>query len=216
MIDQVLRENRRHNERKCNESASSLQKCRSRQTKLRDEFDAVSKTMEVITDARSRREMEQRLNTLQTSVNMVETSIIKFENLLEDCRMVQEKVCCIEEDEAHQEEEVPRLEEDKAHQEEEEETANVEMVDEEERGNRESSGSHMAANTKDIPPLVSSGDTVSPEEKAILMQQTPQPEDPAAGSHSPRSETGIVSGGMAELCLTSASHPGPEKDETPP
>ena len=30
MIDQVLRENSRHNERKCNELASSLQKCRSR------------------------------------------------------------------------------------------------------------------------------------------------------------------------------------------
>ena len=30
VIDQVLRENRRHNERKCNESTSSLQKCRNR------------------------------------------------------------------------------------------------------------------------------------------------------------------------------------------
>ena len=69
VIDQVLRENRRHNERKCNESASSLRKCRSRRTKLRDEFDAVSKTMEVITDGRSHREMEQRLNALQTSLN---------------------------------------------------------------------------------------------------------------------------------------------------
>ena len=59
VVDQVLRENRKQNERKCNESSSSLRKCRSRQTKLCDEFDAVSKTMEVITDGRSRREMEQ-------------------------------------------------------------------------------------------------------------------------------------------------------------
>ena len=167
MIDQVLRENRRHNERECNESTSSLQKCHSRRTKLHDEFDAVSKTMKVITEGRSRREMEQRLNTLQTSLNVVETSITKFENVLEDCRMVEEYGC-------------------------------------------------MEADTEDIPPLVSGGDTISPEEEAILMQQTHQPEDPAAGSHSPRSKTGTVSGGMTELCLTSPSHPGPEEDETPP
>ena len=63
VIDHVFRENRRHNERKCNESTSSLQKCRNRQTKLSGEFDAVSKTMEVLTNAPSHREMEQRLNT---------------------------------------------------------------------------------------------------------------------------------------------------------
>ena len=89
------------------------------------------------------------------------------------------------------------------------------MVDEEERSNPESSGPHREADTKDIPPLVSGGDTISPEEEAILIRQTPQPEDPAVGSHSPRSKTGMVSGGMAELCLTSPSHPGPEEDETP-
>ena len=208
VIDQVLRENRRHNERKRNESTSSLQKCRSRRTKLCDEFDAVSKTMEVITDGRSHREMEQRLNALQTSLSMVETSITKFKNLLEDCWMVEEEARCIEEDEAHQEEEAHCLEEDKAHQE-EEETADVKMIDEEEHGNPESSGPCMEADTEGIPPLVSGGDTVSPEEEAILIQQTPQPEDPVAGSHSPRSETSMVSGGMAKLCLTSPSHPEP-------
>ena len=157
--------------------------------------------MEVITDGQSRREMEQRLAALQTSLNVVETSITKFENLIEDCRMV--------------EEEVRRIEEDEARQEEEEETADVEMVDEEEHDNPESSGPRMEANTEDIPPLVSSGDTVSPEEEAILLDETPQPEDPATGSRSPRSETTTVSGGMAKLCLTSPSHPGPEEDETP-
>ena len=201
VVDQVLRENRRHNERKRNESSSSLRKCRSRKTKLRDEFDAVSKTMEVITDGQSCREMEQRLNALQTSLNTVKSSIMKFENL-EDCQMVEEEVCRIEEDEAHQEEE-------------EEETANVEMVDEEEHGNPESSGPRMEADTEDIPPLVSGGDTVSPEEEAILLQETPQPEDPATGSHSPRSDTTAVSGEKAELCLTSPNHPGPKEDGTP-
>ena len=174
--------------------------------------------MEVITNGRSRREMEQRLNTLQTSLNAVETSIMKFKNLIENCSMVEEEVRCIEEDEAHQEEE-------------EEETTSIEMVDEEERGNLESSGPCRETDTEDIPPLVSGGDTISPEdipplvfggdtispeEDTLLFQETPQPEDPVVGSHSPRSETSMVLGGMAKLCLTCPSHSVPKEDETPP
>ena len=203
VVDQVLQENRKQNKRKCNESSFSLRKCCSRRTKLHDEFDDVSKTMEVITDGRSCREMEQRLAALQTSLNAVKTSITKFENLFEDCQMVEEELCQIEEDEAHQEEE-------------EDETADVEIVNEEERGNPGSSGPRMETDTEDIPPLVSGGDTISPEEEAILLDETSQPEDPATESRSPRSETATVSGGMAKLCLTSLSHPGPQEDETPP
>ena len=164
--------------------------------------------MEVLTDAPSCREMEQRLNTLQTSLNVVERSITKFENLIKDCRMLEEEVRHVEEDEACLEEEIC--------QEEEEEIANIEMVEEEERGDPKSSGPRGEAKTEGLPPLVSAGDAVSPEEDALLMQPAPQPEDPVAGSHIPRSETGTVSGGMAELCLTSLSHPGHEEDETPP
>ena len=143
--------------------------------------------------------MEQKLAALQTSLNAVKTSITKFENLIEDFWMVEEELHRIEEDEACQEEE----------------TADVKMVNKEEHGNPESSGPCMEADTEDIPPLVSGGDTVSPEEEVILLEETSQPEDPAAGSRSPRSKTATVSGGMAELCLTSLSHPGPEEDETP-
>ena len=64
-------------------------------------------------------------------------------------------------------------------------------------------------------PRASTGDAVSPEEDAFLMQQASQPVDPAAGSHSPRSEAGTVSGEMAELSLTSPGQPGPGEDETP-
>ena len=137
-------------------------------------------------------------------------------NLIEDCQMVKEEVHCIEEDEARLEEAIHQEEEEKICQEEEEEIADIEMVEEEERSDPKSSGPHREADTENIPPLVSTGDTVSPEEDALLMQQAPQPEDPLAGSHSPRSETGMVSGGMAKLCLTSSSHPGHEEDETPP
>ena len=110
--------------------------------------------MEVTTDGWAHKEMEQRLAALQTSLNAVENSITKFKNLIEDCRMMEEELHWIE---------------DEARQEEEEETADVKMVDEEERGNPESSGPRMEANTKDIPLLVSSGDTVCPEEEAILL-----------------------------------------------
>ena len=48
------------------------------------------------------------------------------------------------------------------------------------------------------------------------MQPASQPKDPAAGSHSPRSETSTVLGEMAKLSLTSLSQPWPEEDETQP
>ena len=215
VINQVLRENKRHNEKKRTDSTSSLQKCHNRRTKLRNEFDAVLKTMEVITDAPSRREMEHRLNTLQTSLSVVERSIVKFKNLIEDCRMLKEEVCCVEEDEAHLEEEICQ-EEEEICQEEGEEIADIEMAEDEERGDPKSSGPRGEADTEGPPPLVSAGDAVSPEEDTLLMQPAPQPEDPVAGSHSPRSETCTVLGEMAELCLTSPNHPGHEEDETPP
>ena len=165
--------------------------------------------MEVITNAPSRRELEHRLNTLQTSLSMVESSITKFEDLIKDCQMLEEEVHRAEEDEVHLEQEI-------CQEEEEEEITNVEMAKEEERGDPESSGPCGEADTKGSPPLVSTEDAVSTEEDALLMQPAPQPEDSAAGSHSPRSETSTVSGEMAELYLTSPSQPGHEEDETQP
>ena len=139
---------------------------------------------------------------------MVERSITKFENLIEDCRMLEEEVRHVEEEEAHLEEEIC--------QEEEEEIADFEMAKEEEHGNPESSGPRGEADTEGPHPLASAEDAVSPEEDTLLMQLASQPEDPASGSHSPRSKTGTVSGEMAELCLTSPSQPGHEEDETQP
>ena len=118
------------------------------------------------------------------------------------------------------EEEVHHVEEDKARLEEEirqeEEIADVEVAEEEERGDPKPSGPRGEANTEDPPPLASAVEAISPEEDTLLMQPAPQPEDPAAGSHSPRSKTGTVSGEMAKLCLTSPSQPGYEEDETQP
>ena len=51
-----------------------------------------------------------------------------------------------------------------------------------------------AVETKEVPPRASTGDAVCPEEDAFLMQQATPPGDPTAGSHSPHSEAGTVSG----------------------
>ena len=118
---------------------------------------------------------------------------------MEDCQMLDEEAHQIEEEEeARQDQSSPR-----------EEAADIEMVDQEEVGDPESSGPHMEADTEDNPPLASGGDTISPEEENILLGETPQPED-----CSPRSETALVSGGMAELRLTSQACPGTEEGET--
>ena len=180
-------------------AATSLGNSNRRRTDLHGEFDATSEAMQMVTDRASGRGLEHRLNSLQTSLTAIEWAIIKYENILEDCRM--------QEEEAHQEE-VTLLEQ------EEEGDTDAEMVEEGERGDGEPSGPQGAAETEDPSPLVPAGDAVSPEEDAFLMQQASQPVDPAAGSHSPRSEAGTVSGEMAELSLTSSSQPGPGEDGT--
>ena len=201
VVTQVLKENWRHIQKKCTDAASSLWKCNNRRTTLCNEFDVVSQAMEVVTDVLSSREMEHRLSTLQTSLDAVERSIMRYENLIEDCWMQEEEA---------------RLEEEISHEPEEEEVTNAEMVDEEERGDPEPSGPCGEADTEGPPPLAPTEGAVTPEEDALLMQPASQPEDPAAGSHSPRSKTGTVSGEMVELSLTCPSQPGPEEDETPP
>ena len=200
VVTQVLKENWRHVEMKCAKAATSLGNCNKHRTDLCAEFDAMSEAMQMVTDSASGRELEHRLNSLQTSLTTIEWAITKYENILEDCRM--------QEEEAHQEEVIFQ------EQEEEEGDTNAEMVEQGECGDGEPSGPQGVVGTEDIPPLDPTGDAISPEEDAFLMQQASQPVDPTAGSHSPRSEAGTVSGEMAELSLTSPSQPGPGEDET--
>ena len=155
--------------------------------------------MQMVTDGLSGRELEHRLNSLQTSLTVIERAILRYENILEDCRM--------QEEEAHQQEVIFQ-------EQEEEEDTDAEMVEEGEHGDVEHSGPQRVASTKDIPPLDPAGDAISPEEDAFLMQQASQSVDPTAGSHSPRSKASMVSGEMADLSLTSRSQPGPGEDET--
>ena len=197
VVTQVIKENLRHVEKRCTDAASSLQKCNKQQIQIRTEFDATSEAMQVVADAASGRELEHRLSSLQTSLTVIEWAIMRYKNIIEDCRM---------QEEAHQEEETSH--------EQEEEVTDAEMVDEEERGDAEPSDPQGAVDTEGTPPLDPAGDAVSPEEDAFLMQLASQAEDPTTGSHSPRSETGMVSGKMADLSLTSPSQPGPGEDKT--
>ena len=200
VVIQVLKENRRHLEKKRAKVVTSLANCSRRRTNLWGEFYATSEAMQMVTDRASGMELEHRLNSLQTSLTAIERAITKYENILEDCRM--------QEEEARHEEVISQ------EQEEEEGDADAEMMEEGEHDDGEPSGPQGVAETEEVPPLVSAGDAVSPEEDAFLMQQASQPVDPAAGSHSPRSKAGTVSGEVAKLSLTSLSQPGPGEDET--
>ena len=183
----------------------SLTNCNRRRTDLRKEFDATSEAMQLVTDRASRVELEHRLSSLQISLDAIKRAIPRHENTLKDCRM--------QEEEARQEEAISQ-----GWEEEEGDTDTEmmeELMEEVERENGEPSEPRGVVETKEVPPWASTGDAVSPKEDAFLMQQASQPVDPPAGSHSPRSEAGTVSGEMAELSLTSPGQPGPGEDETP-
>ena len=130
VVIQVLKENQRHLEMKRAKAVTSLTNCNRHRTDLRKEFDATSEAMQMVTDRASGMELEHRLNSLQTSLAAIKRAIIKYENILEDCRM--------QEEEAHQEEAISQ------EREEEEGDTDVEMMEElmeeEERENGEPSG----------------------------------------------------------------------------
>ena len=70
-------------------AATSLGNCNKRRTDLRAEFDATSEAMQMVTNSASGRELEHRLNSLQTSLTTIKWAITKYKNILEDCRMQQ-------------------------------------------------------------------------------------------------------------------------------
>ena len=82
VVTQVLKENRRHVEMKRAKAATSLGSCNKRSTDLRMEFDATSEAMQMVTDRASGRELEHRLNSLQTSLTAIKQAITKYENIL--------------------------------------------------------------------------------------------------------------------------------------
>ena len=83
VVTQVLKENWRHVETKRTKAATSLGNCNKHRTDLHKEFDATSEAMQMVTDRASGRELEHRLNSLQTSLTAIEWAITKYENILE-------------------------------------------------------------------------------------------------------------------------------------
>ena len=154
VVTHVLKENQRHVEAKRAKVATSLGNCNKRRTDLHVEFDATSEAMQMVTDGVSGRELEHRLSSLQTSLTAIERAIMKYENILEDCRMQEEEAC--QEEVIFQEQE-------------EEGDTDAEMVEEGECGDGEPSGPQGVASIEDTPPLDPAGDAVSPEEDAFLM-----------------------------------------------
>ena len=76
--------------------------------------------------------------------------------------MLKDEACQMEEEEASQDQPGP-----------EDEIANIEMVDQEELGNLESSSPQVEADTEDNPLQASDGDVMSPEEESALLADTP-------------------------------------------
>ena len=141
--------------------------------------------------------MEERVHTIHTALLTVENSITKFENAIEECRILEDEARQVEEKEASQDQPGPKGE-----------ITDVKMVEQEELGDQKSSGPQVEADIEDHPLQASEGDVMSPEEENALLADTPQ-----LGESSPRSETAGVSGEMAGLRLASPARPETEKGE---
>ena len=198
VLHQVLEENRMQNERQHRGAPASLNKYHSCRTRLHGELDAASVALGATSRAETRKEYEKKIEAIRTSLSSIEASIARFEDIIEECRMKEEEV--------HQssEEMASRDQPDSGDE-------DVEMVDQDTVSQPRPSAPSMETNMGDQPMLASEGGTISPKEEAILLGAASQSEN-----RSPASETASVSGGLAELQLTSLPNPGTEEEGTPP
>ena len=187
VVTQVLRENRQQLDAQRNEAATSLHHCNQRRASLHREMDAAAVAQELTANTPKGRELAVKLTALRTALKAVEKAMMAHEVLLEECRM--------QEEEAHQAETF--------HEDPEEELLDEEMADDDEHDDPEPSGPHEKADEEvPIPPLEDTNpappepqsDAITAEEDALLMQPASLSGGPTAGSHSPRSEAGMVSG----------------------
>ena len=201
MVTQVLRENQQLLDTKHDKATASLHNCCQRRATLHWEIDVTTVALEMTADTPEGWEKDVRLTTLRTTLGAIEKAMMMYEDLLKDCQM--------QEEEAHQEEAPP--------EDPDEESSDTEMADDEDDLHEEADAEVPPPPLEDVgpTPLVLGGDVVSPEEDALLMQPASQQEGPVAGSHSPRSKAGMVSGEMAGLSIASPSKPELAEDETP-
>ena len=207
VVAQVLQENRQQLDAHRDEAAASLRRCNRRWASLHREIDAAAMAEELTANTPEGRELAVKLTALQTALGAVEKAMTAHEASLEECRM--------QEEEARQAETF--------HEEPEEELLDEEM-DDDERDDLEPFGPRAEADEEDPPPPLEEAnsappepqnDVITPEEDALLMQPALLSGGPTAGSHSPRSEAGTVSGELAELSIASPSQTEPRGDKTP-
>ena len=208
VVTQVLRENRQHLDAQHNEAAISLHHCNQRRASLHREIDVAAVAQELMANTPEGQEFAVKLSALWTALGAIEKAMMAHEVLIEECRM--------QEEEARQAE---TFQEDS-----EEEPLDEEMADDDERDDLEPSGPHEEAD-EEVPtppledanpdPLEPQSDVITPEEDALLMQPASLSGGPAAGSHSPRSEAGMVFGELAVLSIASPGRTKPAGDETP-
>ena len=206
VITWVLKENREQLDARRDEAVTSLHRCNRRLASLCWEIDASAVAQELTANIPEGRELTVKLTALRTALRAVEKAMTAHENLIEECRL--------QEEEAHQ----------TFHEEPEEELLHEEMEEDDDWDDPEPSDPHAGADKEDSPPPLEEAnpapqepqsDVITPEEDALLMQPASLSRGLDAGSHSPRSEAGTVSGELAGLSIASPGPTKPVGDETP-
>ena len=208
VVTQVLQENCQQLDAQRNEAVTSLHHCNQRRASLHREIDASAMAQELTANTPEGWKLAVKLMALRTALGAVQKAMTAHETFIEECHM--------QEEEARQA--------GTFHEEPEEELVDEEMVEDDDRDDPEPSGPHAEADEEDPPPPLEEAnpappkpqsDVITPEEDALLMQPALLSRGPSAGSHSPRSEAGMVSGELAGLSITSPSPTEPMGDETP-
>ena len=91
VVSRVLQENWEKHEEVKEKFRSSLNRSRHWQTRLTQELDELSQGMEATTDGKVQKDIEERMNVLQTSLQKVEPAVAVNENHLEESWIREEK-----------------------------------------------------------------------------------------------------------------------------
>ena len=206
VIARVLKENREQLDAWHDEAVASLHRCNRRQASLHWEIDASAMAQELTANTPEGWELTVKLTALQMALGAMEKAMTAHKNLIKECHL--------------QEEEARQV----SHEEPEEEFLDEEMEEDDDRDDPEPSDPHVGADKENSPPPLEEAnpapqepksDVITPEEDALLMQPASLSGGPDAGSHSPRSEAGTVSGELAGLSIASQGLTEPVGDKTP-
>ena len=163
VVIQVLKENRRHLEMKRAKAVTSLTNCNRCRTDLHKEFNATSEAMQMVTDRASGVELEHWLNSCRPP-------LLQSSGLSPNTKISSKTAGCRKRRPARKKRS-PRNGRRKRGD------ANAEMMEEmmeeEERENGEPSGPQGAAETKEVPPLVSAGDASLPRKMPSSCNRHP-------------------------------------------